>query len=113
MMNRFRITFSVDATHLGDILAQIHGQVSDLDVALVESVPHTKNVKREKRPRGGTRDLIVQALQRAPDHTLSLAAAKKLLDQAGFVGDGIYTAKNALVKRGTIEYKNGVMRLPK
>lgn len=109
-MSRFRISFSVDASHLGDILAKIHGQVDDLDVGLVESVPHNKNVKR---PRGGTRDLLLQALRKAPDHSLTLAAAKKLLSDAGFVGEGIYTVKNALIKKGAIEYKNGVMRLTK
>ena len=112
-MSRFRISFSVDASHLGDILAKIHGQVDDLDVGLVESVPHTKNVKREKRPRGGTRALIVQALQKSSDHTLNVADARKLLDAAGFVGDGIYTAIKALVNRGDIEYKKGIMRLKK
>lgn len=110
-MSRFRIEFVVDASELGNVLAKIHGQVSDLDVALIESVPHTKNVKRTKQPRGATRDLIIKALTKSDGHAMTLADAKKLLDAAGFVGDGIYTVKDALVKKGLIEFKNGMMRL--
>ena len=108
MSSKFRIGFMVDGTKLGDILAKIHGQVSDLDVGLVETVPHHKNAKR-----GATRDILMQALSKSPDQTLTLTAARKLLEQSGFVGDGVYTAKSALVNKGLIVYKNGVMRLKK
>lgn len=113
-MSRFRITFSVDGTHLGDILARIHGQVTDLDVALVETVPHNKNVKRKKnQPRGATRELLLEALLNAPERSMTVADGKKILSNAGFVTDGIYTAIKALVKRGEIDYKNSIMRLKK
>lgn len=112
-MKKFRVEFKVPASHLGDVLASIHGHVEDLDVSMIEEVPHNKNVKHTRRPRGGTRDIIMQALSKSTDNTLTLSAARKLLEQSGFVGDGVYTAKMALVNKGLIDYKNGTMRLKK
>jgi hypothetical protein len=112
MSTKFRIAFMVDGPKLGDVLSMIHGQVSDLDVSLVESVPHTKN-KRPNGPRTGkTADLLLQAITKSPEG-LPIKAGRELLKRHGFVGEGVYSLKTSLLKKGLIDYKNGVMRLPK
>lgn len=111
-MSRFRITFSVDASHLGDILARIHGQVSDLDVALVESVPHTKNKRSANRQGTKTADILLSAISKSPEG-LPIKEGRDLLRRAGFVGEGVYSLKTALLKKGLIDYKNGIMRIKK
>lgn len=112
-MNKFKVEFVVDASKLGEVLTKVHGLVADLDIGVVESVPHTQNRKRSKKPHGTGRELIRQALMKAEGNTLTMKAAKDLLTQAGFVGDSIYNAKYALMKEGFIEFKNGVMRMIK
>lgn len=105
-MNKFKITFVVDAKHLGDVLAKIHGQVNDLDVGVVESVPHHRN-----RKQGSTRDAILAVLKDQPSKSMTLKEARKVFEDHKIEPDLVYAAKDALVKKGLIDYKNGVMRL--
>lgn len=137
-MSKFRIEFVVDSAQLGEVLAKIHGQVSDLDVGVVEVVPHNKNARRSKKqpvekkkgrstgrkptergskgdkqlaPRGATRELIMNALNESPDRSMSLRDGFNLLKDSGFVGDGIYGLKSSLIKKGLISYRDGKMTL--
>lgn len=105
-MSKFKISFRVDAKHLGEILAAVHGHVSDLDVALIEGIAHTKN-----RKRGSSRDAMLEVLKDQPNKSMTLKDARKLFEQHEIPPDLVYAAKDALLKKGLIEYKNGVMRL--
>lgn len=115
-MPKFRISFSVDSANLGPVLAAVHEYgVSELDFGIVENVPHHKNVKRvtkshaDKRPRKA-QEHILHLLAEGP---ITLIEGRDALNEAGYSGDGIYTMRDALVKRGVIEFTNGAMRLVK
>lgn len=113
-MKMFRVEFKVPSDYLGEVLATVHGKVEDLDVSLIEDVAHTNNKPRKRgNTRGNSRAIVLEALLKAPDHTLTLAQAKQLLQRAGYVVDGVYTVKNALIKRGEIQYRDGKMSLVK
>jgi hypothetical protein len=117
-MKLFKVEFKVPSEHLGDVLSTIHGKVEDLDVALIEEVPYTNNKPRKLKgkrdtSRGNSRTIVLEALFKSPDHTLTLAQAGQLLQRAGYAKDGVYTLKNALIKRGEIQYKDSKMTLVK
>lgn len=113
-MSVFRVSFKVDANRLGNVLASVHGLVTDLDVSIVEEVPHNKNVKRQsRRKRGHSRQLILEAILNSPDRTLTLADGRKILMNAGYDSNSVYTLKSALVKRGEIDFRNGKMSMKK
>lgn len=115
-MKKFRIEFKVDALHLGDVLATIHGRAEDLDVSLIEDVPHDKNVRRKKKQPASTmnaRELIMDALEHSPDNTLTVEQGKQILTQAGLDGARMYGIRYTLAKKGIIHYRNQKLTLVK
>ena len=112
-MKMFRVEFKVGANKLGDVLASIHGSVDDLDVSLIEAVPHNKNVKRvpQDEDRPSTRDIIMKALKRSENNTITAAQAKKLIVAAGYKPDSFYTVKYDMVKKGLIEVSDDKITL--
>lgn len=114
-MKKFRVEFKVSSNHLGEVLAAIHGQAEDLDVSLIEDVPHTRNKQHRHRQANGVgiTDLLVEAMQRTGDHSITTEQGKKLLEQAGFKTESFYGAKYTLVKRGAAHFRNGKLTLVK
>lgn len=119
-MKMFRVEFKVGSNHLGDLLALLHGRAEDLDVSLIEDVPHNKNVRRKTnkaqpkiRRQQGVNNVLIEAMQKSPDRGISSAEARQLLRDLGFSADSYYGAKYNMVKQGIVHFRNGKMTLVK
>jgi hypothetical protein len=121
----FKVSFQCSESMLGKVLASASGMVEKLDVGMIKTVPFQKNKPMTKtntiaksrtptkRPKGlvsGT-EVVIEALMKAKDHSLTNTEAMAYYASKGFVPGGYYPIKAKLVEQGKITYDKDNQRI--